>query len=82
MSHCHEKIIYIILTYFLISTQILADVLCYTTILIHVITKQVKIDYSETEPSRWTLIIEFFDDKNIIVRPREVLKQGVNVVQV
>ena len=35
-----------------------------------------KVDYSETEPSRWTLIIEFFDDKNIIVRPKGSSETG------
>ena len=73
-----KKIVYIILTYFLVSTQILAEVtlLCYTTNYNVRDFQTGKVDYSETQPSRWTLVIEFFDDKNIIVRPKGSSETG------
>ena len=73
-----KKIYLSLIIYFTIISQVFSEVtlLCHTTNwnLRDMTTN--KVDYSEVKPSRWTLVIEFLDDENIIVRPQASAESG------
>ena len=73
-----KKIFLLLIIYFTIISQVFSEVtlLCHTTNwnLRDMTTN--KVDYSEVKPSRWTLVIEFLDDENIIVRPQASAESG------
>jgi len=73
-----KKILYSAIIYFTIFTQAFSEItlLCFTTNYNSRDYTTGKINYSETVPSRWTLIIEFLDEKNIIVRPKGSSESG------